>query len=150
MNNMATDIPNPEMLMFIDEAAKNKQTLGRMKGWSLKGKRCSQWRCFVRGQQYSILPVMTLDGIISYDIIDGSVTVNQFVKFLRELVVSPLLFMSLFTDIYSSKLPLMNLYPGPCSVIVLDNCSIHHTNKVCELHEQAGKLPAKFVVVILT
>ena len=145
MNNIMSDVPDPEMLMFIDEAAKNKWTSGRMKGWSLKGKRCAQRRCFVHGQRYSILLVMTLDGIISYDIIDGSVTAAQFVEFLCELLLSLILFSSLFTYIYTLKLPLTNPYPGPCSVIVLDNCSIHHTDEVRELIEQARKLPAKFV-----
>ena len=88
---------------------------------------------------------MTLDGIISYDIIDGSVTAAQFVEFLCELLLSLILFSSLFTYIYTLKLPLTNPYPGPCSVIVLDNCSIHHTDEVRELIEQARKLPAKFV-----
>src|ERR1700722_19440881 len=67
MNRIADEVPNPDMLMFIDEAAWNKKTSGRKKGWSLVGKRCVQRRCFVRGQRYSILPVLTLDGIITYD-----------------------------------------------------------------------------------
>jgi len=87
MNTIADQVPDPEMLMFIDEAAKNKRTSGRVKGWSLKGKPCPQRRCFVRGQRYSILPVLTLDGIITYDIIEGSVTATRFLQFLRELVV---------------------------------------------------------------
>jgi transposase len=88
MNMIASEVPDPEMLMFIDEAAKNKRTAGRARGWALKGKRCIQRRCFVRGQRYSILPVLTLDGIITYDIIEGSVTAALFIKFLREFVVS--------------------------------------------------------------
>jgi transposase len=87
MNTIADQVPDPEMLMFVDEAAKNKRTSGRLKGWSLKGKRCYQRRCFVHGQRYSILPVLTLDGIITYDIIEGSVTAARFLQFLRELVV---------------------------------------------------------------
>ena len=43
--------------------------------------------CFICGQRFSILPVLTLDGIIAHDIIPGSVTSNLFVKFLREHVV---------------------------------------------------------------
>ena len=87
MNDIATDVPDPEMLMFVDEAAKNKWTSGRSKGWSLMGKRCTQRRCFVHGQRYSMLPVLTLDGIITYDIIEGSVTAAWFVEFLCDLVV---------------------------------------------------------------
>jgi hypothetical protein len=98
--------------MFVDEAAKNKKTLGRSKGWSLMGKRCIQWRCFVCGQRYSILPILTLDGIITYDVIEGSVTATQFIKFLRELVVralSKLFTLMLIIGILSSHSPTLIL-----------------------------------------
>ena len=41
----------------------------------------------MRGRQFSILPILTLDGIIAYDIIEGSVMSEQFVHFLRELMI---------------------------------------------------------------
>ncbi|KAF9509002.1 hypothetical protein BS47DRAFT_1302046, partial [Hydnum rufescens UP504] len=57
---------------------------------------------------YSILPVLGLDGYLSFNIFEGSVTAEKFEKFLCEHV------------------PLMHPYPGPQSVLILDNCSIHH------------------------
>jgi transposase len=87
MNNFANLVSDPAMVMFIDEAARNKKNPTRKKGWSLTGRRCFQRRCFVRGKRYSILPVLTLDGIIAHDIIPGSVTSERFVQFLREHVV---------------------------------------------------------------
>ena len=87
MNQFAEMVSDPAMVMFIDEAARNKKNPSRKMGWSLKGRRCVQRRCFVRGQRFSILPVLTLDGIIAHDIIPGSVTSDLFVKFLREHVV---------------------------------------------------------------
>ena len=93
MNYMAEIVQDPNMLMFGDEAAKDERTCVRKRGWSLRGSRCIQRKCFVRGRRYSILPILTLDGIITYDIIEGSVTSERFVQFLRELVVgSNLLF----------------------------------------------------------
>ena len=56
-------------------------------GWSHLGARCVQRKCFVRGRRFLILPIITLDGIILHDIIEGSVTSEQFVEFLCELVV---------------------------------------------------------------
>ena len=87
MNKIADEITDPDQLMFVDEAARNKKTSARTRGWSLMGKRCVQRRCFGRGERFSILPVLTLDGIITYDIIPGSVTSERFLQFLRELVV---------------------------------------------------------------
>lgn len=88
MNHFAEVISDPAMVMFIDEAARNKKNPSRKTGWSLRGRRCTQRRFFVRGQRFSILPVLTMDGIIAHDVIPGSVTSDLFVRFLREHVVS--------------------------------------------------------------
>ena len=118
MNHIADIVTNADMLMFVDEAAWNRHTSGRRKGWSFNGQRCVQHRFFVRGERFSILPVLTIDGIITHDIIPGSVTTDRFLLFLRELVI-----------------PLTNPYPGPRSVLILDNCNIHHSEKVRALVE---------------
>jgi hypothetical protein len=39
------------------------------------------------------------------------------------------------------KLPYMNPFPGERSVLVLDNCRIHHNEDLQELVQNAGKLP---------
>jgi transposase len=88
MNNIAGLITDPAQLMFVDEAARNKKNPNREFGWSTIGTKCVHSRCFVRGQRFSILPVLTLDGIIAHNIIPGSVTSATFVNFLREHVVS--------------------------------------------------------------
>ena len=87
MNKIADEVTNPDMLMFVDEAARNNKTSARTRGWSLVGKRCVQRRRFGRGERFSILPILTLDGIITYDIVSGPVTSKRFLQFLRELVV---------------------------------------------------------------
>jgi transposase len=87
MNSIAELVTDPAQLIFIDEAARNKKNTVRKFGWSLLGRRCVQRRCFVRGQRFSILPALTLNGIIAHDVIPGSVTSTKFVEFLREHVV---------------------------------------------------------------
>jgi hypothetical protein len=88
MNHISDEVPDPRMLMFIDEAARNRRTSQQSKGWALLGKQCIQRCFFVRGERFSILPILTLDGIITYNIIPGPVTSACFVQFLCELVVS--------------------------------------------------------------
>ncbi|KAG1819195.1 uncharacterized protein BJ212DRAFT_1202344, partial [Suillus subaureus] len=73
MNSIANIAPDPEMLMFSDEAAKDERTLIQCYGRSRIGMRCIQRKCFVQGKCYLILPILTLDGIITYDIIEGPV-----------------------------------------------------------------------------
>ena len=87
MNLIAEEVPDPNMLVFIDEAAKDECTISRRYGRSGKGIRCTTQRRFVRGTRYSIIPAITLDGIIAYDIVEGPVDTERFVKFLREQVV---------------------------------------------------------------
>jgi transposase len=87
MNRIGLEVPNMDMVMFADESAKDDRTDGRKTGWSMIGSRCVQRRCFIRGRRFSILPILTLDGIITYDIIEGSVTADRFLQFLNEMVV---------------------------------------------------------------
>lgn len=79
--------PNPEMLIFLDESVRDSRTNSRRFGWSLKGTRICQRQVFVRGARISILPALTLDGIIAYDLIEGPVTAERFHQFLRDMVV---------------------------------------------------------------
>jgi len=99
MNKFADLVSDPAMLMFIDKASHNKKNPTCKKGWSLTGRRCFQRRCFVRGKRYSILPVLTLDGIIAHDVIPGSVTSECFVRFLREHVVRKSQLQFLFSQV---------------------------------------------------
>ena len=88
MNRIAEEVPDPNiMLMFIDEAARDERTISRRFRRSGKGICCTTQRPFVRGTHYSIIPAITLDGIIAYNIVEGPVDTEQFVKFLKEQVV---------------------------------------------------------------
>ncbi|KAF5392338.1 hypothetical protein D9757_001550 [Collybiopsis confluens] len=118
MLQIARIAPNPDMLVFIDESARNRRTSQRKYGRSFRGQRCVQRRYFVRGQRVSILPALTLDGFIGYDIIPGSITAEKFLSFLRRHVI-----------------PYATPYPGPRSVIIVDNCNIHHNEAVRQLIE---------------
>lgn len=88
MNRIAEIITDPYMLMFADESAVDKRTSARRRGWAPLASRCVQRVCFVRGQRYSLLPILTLDGIITFKLFEGSVTGERFLEFLREFVVS--------------------------------------------------------------
>lgn len=70
-----------------------------------------------------MLPALSMEGIIYSTIKKGSFDGDSFAGFLRGL------------------LPNMNPYPGPCSVLVMDNCQIHHIEEVEELcHEHGVRL----------
>ena len=71
LNTIGQLVLDPTMLMFLDESACNRPTSSRKRGWSPRGIRCVQKQRFVRGTRYSILPVLTLDGIITYKVVEG-------------------------------------------------------------------------------
>ncbi|KAA1479855.1 hypothetical protein DENSPDRAFT_741025, partial [Dentipellis sp. KUC8613] len=65
--------------------------------------------------RYSLLPAISLDGIMALDIIEGAFTSLTFAEFIDGL------------------LDRMNPFPGPNSVIVMDNCAIHKSPIVLEM-----------------
>jgi transposase len=87
MNRIGALVQDPSWLLFTDESAWDSRTSRRRMGWSLIGTRCVQRQCFIRGKRYSILPVLGIDGMITWKIIEGAVTAESFVEFLREYVV---------------------------------------------------------------
>src|SRR4051812_23697672 len=71
----------PEQLIFMNEASKDKRTLSREYGYSLKNTFAIKKNVFVRGVQYTILPALSLQGNIAVDIIKGSCTKEKFKEF---------------------------------------------------------------------
>lgn len=68
--------------------------------------------------RYLLLPAITMNGIIYSDIKKGGYNGEEFLEWLTGL------------------LPHMNPYPAPNSVLILDNCRIHHVPGVEELCEE--------------
>jgi len=62
MNRIAEEVPDPNMLVFVDEATRDERTISRRYGRSGSGIRCIVQRRFVQGTGYSIIPAITLDG----------------------------------------------------------------------------------------
>ncbi|KAJ2911978.1 hypothetical protein MD484_g8431, partial [Candolleomyces efflorescens] len=110
----------PEQLVFVDESACNRNTTKRNYAWAPSGTRARRRDYFVRGQRYSILPALSLDGILHLDIINRSYTVELFNEFIDGLLDN------------------MNPFPAPNSVIVMDNASIHKSQELQQMIEARG------------
>jgi len=108
-----------DQLIFLDESAANERTGDRKYGWSPIGADCGVARSYKRLERWSVLLALTVDGYLSYLITQGSITAKAFETFVEEQV-----------------LPHSSPYPGPRSVLILDNASIHKSERLRELCEQ--------------
>ena len=110
----------PEQLVFADESHFNRLTLRRPYAWAKRGDRASRYEFQFRGSKYSILPALSLDGILHLEVVENAVTGAAFRRFVEGL------------------LPRMNKWPLPNSVLVVDNASIHKVAGIRELVEEHG------------
>lgn len=65
-----------------------------------------------------MLPALSLDGILTVEIIEGSFTRERFEEFVDGL------------------LDHMTPFPGPNSVIIMDNCRIHRAQSIRDMIEE--------------
>ncbi len=106
--------------MFADESHFNWLTLRRPCGWLQHGECVSWFGFFLRGTKYSILPALSLDGVLHLEVVENTITSEIFCQFVAGL------------------LPLMNEWPLPNSILVVDNASIHKVAGIREMVEEHG------------
>jgi hypothetical protein len=82
----------------------------RRRGRSLRGLRALEKRRFVRGDKYSLIAALGENGILSNTVVEGSFNFESFWDF-----------------VFGNLIHKMSPYPGPNSVLVLDNARIHHS-----------------------
>jgi hypothetical protein len=111
-------------LVFADKSHFNWLTLRRPYAWSLRGERASQHEFQFRGAKYSLLPAISLDGILHLEVVENAITGADFHQFVHGL------------------LPRMNKWPLPNSVLVVNNMSIH---KVAGIHEMVEEHSARLL-----
>jgi transposase len=78
-NHVASIVTDLDQLMFMDEAAKDNCTHCHTHGYSPAGIPCVECTVWVHNQCISVTPLLTLDGIIVYELFNGSVTLDQFI-----------------------------------------------------------------------
>lgn len=121
-------------LVSLDESALDLRMTWRTRGWGQRGQRVVQKANFVRGQRWvdcaaaagwlyhnsvisrwSILPALTVDGVLDVTVVKGSVTGDRYLQFVERV------------------LDQMNPYPNPYSVLLMDNASIHKSDELEQL-----------------
>ena len=124
-------------LGFIDETSKNEKTAARSHGRARKGQRAEMQQHFVRGRRLTATSLLTVEGIATSKVIEGSMTKNLYLEFLEQEVVRMISILSL-PLLIGMQMPLFTAYPGPLSVLVMDNAWIHHGDEILELADRFG------------
>ena len=93
---------NANQLVFLDESAANERTSDRKYGWAPQGVRAAEYLPIKRSERWST------NGYLTHEIHQGSFNAVRFNAFVADKL-----------------LPLMQPFPAPRSVIILDNARIH-------------------------
>ncbi|KAK4071307.1 hypothetical protein Purlil1_13461 [Purpureocillium lilacinum] len=109
-----------DQLVFIDETGLDKSIGIRRRGWARQGRRPRQIRWFHRDRRTHVLPAYAQDGIIHFRVYKGATDHEIFEDFIEEL------------------LPYCGRYPEPKSVLIMDNASFHHTERIEQMCHDAG------------
>jgi hypothetical protein len=75
-------------MVFIDETSKDERTIYRHYGRSIVGRRATINANFVRGERYSLVAALSLDGYEAVRVVPGSVDGEEFMDFIVNDVVS--------------------------------------------------------------
>ena len=102
---------DPCQIVCIDEAGVDDHTNIHRCGWAPIGQACMRWTSFLRGKKYSILPALSLDGIVALDIFEGSVNRDRFIGFLRDHLVR----LHIVKVVYFINLAILGPEPEPVS-----------------------------------
>jgi transposase len=109
-----------DQLVFVDESGAHRGIGVQRKGWAPRGKRPRQVKRFHRGRRFQILPAYTQDGVIHFMVYEGSTDTEMFEAFIETL------------------LPYCGKWPEPRSVLIMDNASFHHSEKIRQICDDAG------------
>ena len=102
-----------ELFVWVDETGSDHRDQIRKFGYSLRGFSPVCHRFIVRGTRISSVIAMTSCGVLVSDFITGTMNGDKFFDYIRGQLV-----------------PCMQQFPAPHSILIMDNCSIHHIEDV--------------------
>ena len=112
-----------DWLVFLDETGCDNRDQIRKYGYSFIGETPVYCRFLNRGTRISTICAISQEGLLCYECITGTTNGDKFYDFVR-----------------GSLIPEMQPFPGRKSVLIMDNCSIHHVQEVKDILEATGIL----------
>jgi transposase len=87
-----------QQMVFVDETSKDDRTIYRHYGRAPAGQRATLNANFTRGERYSIVAGLSLQGYEAVKVVQGSVDGTEFLDFIIESLVRPISFIATRTD----------------------------------------------------
>ena len=108
------------LFVWVDESISHSKDQLSKYGYALRGERAVCRRLLVCGKCVSVIAAISTESLVALKLTEGCVS----------------------GDVRGTLIPEMNSFDGcsPMSIAVMDNCSIHHTEDVTELFQNAGIL----------
>ena len=122
---MEISVFEPEMIVWVDEMGSDRRNVVRSYGYSLIGMCAVSHVLRVGGKRLNVIAAMSLQDVEDIYIAEGTVNGDVFENFTR-----------------TTLLPLLQPFDGTNhnSVVVMDNASIHHMDRIIEMIHGAGAL----------
>ena len=114
-----------EMFVWVDETGCDRRDQVRKYGYALRGERLVYHRFLYRGTRLSAIVAMTCEGVMAKELTVGAIDGSKLSNFLRGKLI-----------------PKMQPFDGESkhSILIVDNCSIHHVQEVKDLLRDTGIL----------
>ena len=114
-----------DMFVWVDETGSDARDHVRKFGYAIRGMTPTSHRILARGKRVNAIAALSSTGVVVVDMVSGTVSGSEFFDFLRGTLI-----------------PNMMPFNGsnPRSVIIMDNCSVHHVAEVSHLLYQVGVL----------
>jgi hypothetical protein len=109
------DVDPMDMLLYLDESAASEKVMFRRRSWSAIGLPAFTRSELVSKVRCSVLPALDVHGYLpgSTLVVEGAITQAIYEHWLETVV-----------------LPQSEPFPGRRSIVIMDNCSTHHSDKV--------------------
>ena len=123
LNTEVSSLQRFKQFVWVDETGSDDRNRRMKFGYSLRGEPPVCHHLLHCGRRISAIAAMSTDGVVTYDLVHGSVNGEKFIQFLQGKLV-----------------PEMLLYDGenPLSILVMDNSSIHNVQPVLDTPKQMG------------
>lgn len=104
----------------------DRRDCARKMGYAMRGERPVCSRVLSRGRRVSALAAMCSEGIIATELYEGTCDGDRFLNFIIGILI-----------------PVMLQFDGssPRSVLIMDNCTVHHVAPVLQTLIDAGIIP---------